>query len=139
MKSAVQFRSTAFNCTEAKDYFINDCCFGDDVLRWLIEQLRAQGLKVAGEPKQEDIGWYFCFYVGDSEHCFVISFQQNDPATSDQWLGWLERETGFLGSLFGGRKRGVLPEATQAIDAALKSSPEIQRVIWHEPGTAGRP
>ncbi len=135
MKTEVHFRSTAFNCTEPKDYFINDRCFGDDVARRLIQQLRAQGIQTAGEPGQEDFGWYLTFHAGFSEHCFVIGFQPNDPATGDQWLGWLERQTGFLGSLFGGRKRGILPEAIHAIDTALKASPDIERVTWHEPGT----
>jgi|RhiMethySRZTD1v2_1073278.scaffolds.fasta_scaffold02360_10 hypothetical protein len=134
LKTEVHFRSAAFNCSESKDYFINDSCFGDDVAWWLIQQLRAQGIQTADEPNQEDFGWYFTFYVGDTEHCFVIGFQPNDPTTGDQWLGWLERQTGFLGSLFGGRKRGILPEAVQVIDAALRASPDIQYVTWHEPG-----
>ena len=139
MKTEVHFRSTAFNCTEPKDYFINDCCFGDDVARWLIQQLRAQGIQTADAPDQEDFGWYVTLHAGGTEHCFVIGFQPNDAATGDQWLGWLERQTGFLGSLFGGRKRGILPEAILAIDTALKSSPDIQRVTWHEPGTDDEP
>jgi hypothetical protein len=139
MKSEVHFRSTAFNCTEPKDYFINQCCFGDDVARWLIQQLRATGIQTADEPGQEDFGWYLTFHAGGTEHCLSIGFQPNDEANGDQWLGWLERQTGFFGSLFGGRKRGILPEAIQAIDTALKSSPDIQRVSWHEPGTDDEP
>ncbi len=139
MKTEVHFHSTAFNCTEPKDYFINDCCFGDDLARWLIKQLRLQGLQTAAEPGQEDFGWFFTFHTGGAEHCFVIGFQPNDPAADDQWLGWLERHTGVLGSIFGGRKRGILPEAIQAVDTALKSSPDIQRVTWHEPGADDEP
>jgi hypothetical protein len=134
MKTEAHFRSTAFNCTETKDYFINPYCFGDDVARWLIQQLRAQGLQTADEPDQEDFGWYLTFHVGGTEHCFVIGFQSNDPAIGDRWIGWLERHTGFLGSLFGGRRRGILPEAIHAIDTALRTSPDIQDVTWHEPG-----
>src|SRR5215468_11314442 len=133
LKTEVHFRSTAFNCSEPKDYFINDCCFGDDIARWLIQQLRAQGVQTADEPGQEDFGWYLTFHVGGTEHCFVIGFQPNNPTTGDRWLGWLERQTGFLGSLFGGRKRGILPEAVQAIDTALRASPDVQCVTWREP------
>jgi hypothetical protein len=139
MKTEVHFRSTGFNCTEPRNYFINESCFGDDVARWLIQQLRAGGIQTAEEPDQEDFGWYFTFNAGGTEHCFVIGVQPNDPATGDQWLGWLERQTGFLGSLFGGRKRGILPEAIRAIDTALNASPDIQRVTWHEPGTDDQP
>ena len=30
MKSDVAFHSIAFNCTQPRDYFINEACFGDD-------------------------------------------------------------------------------------------------------------
>lgn len=133
MKTELQFRSTAFNCAEPKSYFINDSCFGDDVCRWLIQRLRAQGVQTADEPGQEDFGWYFTFQAAGVEHCFIVGFQPNDPAKGDRWLGWLERQTGFLGSRFGGRKRGIQPEAVQAIDAALTSSPDIHDIVWDEP------
>lgn len=135
MKTEVHFRGAAFNCTEPRDYFINPCCFGDDVARWLIERLRAQGLGTAEEPGQEDFGWFFTFFAGGAEHCFVIGFQDNDSVTGDQWLGFVERDTGFFSSIFGGRNRHISPEAIQAIDTALRSSPAIQRITWHHPGS----
>lgn len=133
MKTEVHFCSTAFNCTEPQDYFINSCCFGDDVARWLIQQLRAQGLQAADEPGQEDFGWYLTFYAGGIEHCFVVGFQPNDPASGDGWLGRIERHAGLRGSLLGGCDRGVSPEATRAIDAALRASPTIRSITWQEP------
>jgi hypothetical protein len=36
VRSLVTFKSTAFNVMERRPYFINDCCFGDDVAKWLI-------------------------------------------------------------------------------------------------------
>jgi hypothetical protein len=134
MKTGVFFHSTAFNCTEPRDYFINECCFGDDVARWLIQELKTRGIKTADEPGQEDFGWYFDFEAGGVPHCFVIGFQENDPAAGDRWFGSVERHTGFLSSIFGGRNRGVLPEAVEMIDTALKSSPDIQRITWCERG-----
>jgi len=32
------FQSNAFNTSEQRDYFINECCFGDDLARSLIER-----------------------------------------------------------------------------------------------------
>jgi hypothetical protein len=52
------FSTDRFNLSEPREYFINDCCYGDDAARWLVEQLRARGLTVT-EPGQEDWGWYF--------------------------------------------------------------------------------
>lgn len=134
MKTEVHFHSTVFNCTEPKDYFINECCFGDDVAKWLIQQFRAKGIQTADEPGQEDFGWYFTFHASGVEHCLVIGFQPNDPAAGDKWLCVVERHAGFFGSILGRRKHGILPEAIQMIDAALKSSPDIRQISWHEPG-----
>jgi hypothetical protein len=134
VKTEVQFHTTSFNCSDPKDYFINACCFGDDAARWLIQQLRAQGLRTDDEPGQEDFGWFFNFQIGEVKHCFVIGFQPNDRATGDRWLGSVEHHAGFWKSLFGGRKRGVLPEAIQAIDKALQSNQEIRRIVWNETG-----
>jgi hypothetical protein len=30
IRTVVTFNSSAFNTTQPKSYFINDCCFGDD-------------------------------------------------------------------------------------------------------------
>ena len=132
MNNEAHFHSTAFNCTEPRDYFINECCFGDDLCRWLIQQLHAQGIQTAADPSQEDFGWYFTFTEGGTEHCFIVSFQSNDPTSGDQWIAWVERQPGFIGSLFGGRQRGIRPEAIHAISAALTSSPDIRNLSWHE-------
>ena len=134
MKTQVFFHSTAFNCTEPRNYFINPECYGDDLARWLIERLRSQGVQVGDQPGMEDFGWFFTYHAGGQEHCFVLGFQPNDPEKGDRWLGTVERNVGFISSVFGGRNRGILPEAIEVIDAALRSSPDIQRVTWHERG-----
>ena len=132
MKTHFQFCSTAFNCTESRDYFINEGCFGDDVAKWLMERLGSQGIQTSDMPDQEDFGWYFTFHIDGIEHCVVLGFQPNDPANGDQWLGWIERHRGFIGSMFGGRDRGISPQAIVAIDSALNSSSEIRNFVWTE-------
>ena len=125
----VIFRSDAFNTSEAKDYFINECCFGDDLARWLIEQLRARGVHAESEPGQEDFGWYLTYRVGDTDYDFVIGSRggENDR---HEWLGWVERSAGFFGSLVGARKRGIKPEGVEVIHAILSSSPQFSDVRW---------
>ena len=54
----VLFTSDRFNLSEPREYFINDCCYGDDVAGWLVERLARAGLAPT-EPGQEDWGWYF--------------------------------------------------------------------------------
>lgn len=134
MNTEVTFRSTAFNVTEPKDHFINECCFGDDLCRWLIAELRRRGHQTDNEPGQEDFGWYFGFTVEGVDHSFVVSFQPNDPATGDRWLGWVERDCGFLASVIGGRNRNISASAIAVIHEALSSNDAIQAVRWSAKG-----
>lgn len=132
METEFTFKSTAFNCTETREYFLNPECFGDDLARWLIARLHQRGIETLDEPQQEDFGWYFTFWVAGVEHCLLLGFQPNDPSTGDQWLGWLERQVGFLASLTGGRKRGISSQAVSLINEILVTAPEIRDLEWQE-------
>lgn len=120
------FRTSAFNTSEVRPYFINDCCFGDDLARWMISRLRAAGLDTDPEPGQEDFGWYFGFTVADEKHCCVLGFQEDDP--EGIWHLWLERSRGLLGSLFGRRSRGISEAAASAIEAVLLEIPGLRNL-----------
>ncbi|MGB9103915.1 MAG: hypothetical protein WCC59_04075 [Terriglobales bacterium] len=131
VKTVVTFKSSAFNMSEPKEYFINPGSFGDDVARWLTEQLRCKGYQAAEVPGQEDFGWYFTFLVSGIEHCFVIGHRPGDDKSEGVWIGWLERSRGLVASVLRGRKRGIQPAAAWAIHEILSSSPQIQNVRWH--------
>jgi hypothetical protein len=131
MRTLVTFKSDAFNTSETKDYFINPQCFGDDVAKWLIQELSARGFQADSEPHQEDFGWYLTFRAGGAQHDLVIGFRPSDASSDRCWIGWLERKRGFLGSLLGGRNRGVQAAAVGAIHEILSRSPEIREVRWH--------
>src|SRR5688572_31743942 len=115
MKTKFEFCSRHFNISVPREYFINPCCYGDDLAWWLIEKLNALDIKTSSEPGQEDFGWYFTFTVNEVEHCVVVGFQPNDLESGDRWIGWIERQLGFLGSLTGGRNRAILPSAVAVI------------------------
>ena len=73
------FSSDRFNLSEPKDYFINDCCYGDDVARWLGERLQLRGWTVA-EPDQEDWGWYFDARNGQTTYFVGVGGTPAAPA-----------------------------------------------------------
>jgi hypothetical protein len=131
VKTVITFKSSVFNTSEPKAYFINPRCFGDDVAKWLIEQLRGKGYQATDGPGQEDFGWYFNFRVADVEHCFVIGYRPGDNKEEGVWIGFLERRRGFVASLLGARKRGIQPAAAEAIHAVLSHSPQIRSARWH--------
>lgn len=125
MRNAVRFKSAKFNTTEAKDYFINDICFGDDLANWFYEELKKRGLN-AVEPWQEDWGWQF-----EAENCLIsVSFD------GDEWQIHIEPILGFLDKLFG--KTIDISGLTKALHSALKSEPQISEKKWFESGKSGR-
>jgi hypothetical protein len=130
-KTVVTFKSSAFNTSEQREYFINPGCFGDDVAKWLGEQLRSKGYQTADTPGQEDFGWYLTFTVSGVEHCFVIGHRPGNGEDEDVWIGWLERSRGFVASVLGRRQRDIQPSAARAIHEVLSGSPQIRNVRWH--------
>jgi hypothetical protein len=126
----VTFTSSDFNTTEPKDYFINTCCFGDDVARWLIDQFKGQGIDTDEKPGQEDFGWYVIFSVNAMPHCFVFSFRPSDDSGGGQWIGWVER-CGALRTFLGRRTKNVDSSAVEVIHRTLTSAPIIHDVRWH--------
>ena len=128
VRREVTFRSSAFNTTEHRDYFINEGCFGDDLAKWLMTRLREGGVETDPEPGQEDFGWYFNFTVPAGTHCCVIGYQPDEP--HGVWHLWLERSRGFVASIFGRRNHGIDEEAVNAIDRALRSSSEVSEINW---------
>ena len=57
MRSHVTFKTQRFNQTEVHPHFINECCFGEDCIAWLIAELRARGWEDMTDAWQEDWGW----------------------------------------------------------------------------------
>jgi len=128
-RTCVTFKSSAFNTTEAKDYFINLCCFGDDVAKWLIEELKNRKIEVDNEPGQEDFGWYLTFFYNGTRYNFVLGWRPEDDENEGDWIGTIER-AGVLAAVLG-RKRRVEREVVSLIHDILVSSPKARDIRWH--------
>ncbi|HKA18505.1 MAG TPA: hypothetical protein VKN18_09315 [Blastocatellia bacterium] len=129
-RTVVTFQSDSFNTSEPKDYFINDCCFGDDLARWMIERLGSSGVETDSEPGQEDFGWYFNFKLTENFYCVVLGFRPGEEGEGE-WVAWLERARGFVASVFGYRKREIEVAACNVLNAALQERSVIRNVRWH--------
>jgi hypothetical protein len=114
------FRSSAFNTSKVRPYFLNSHNFGDDLAQHLIYELRKMGCP-AEEPGQEDFGWYVPFKVIGKLHVALIGFR---PADRD-WLLSIERPP----LLF--LRRRVDAAAPRAIHAALSDPAKFEHVRWH--------
>jgi hypothetical protein len=131
IRTIVTFKSTAFNMTEPRDYFINPCCYGDDVAKWLMIELRKRGIQSDEKPGQEDFGWYLNFHVPRTDYTLVIGHRAGEGHDEGTWIIWLERRRGLMRSLLGSRKRGIQLPAVDAIHSILSSSPQIRDIRWH--------
>jgi len=127
MRTVATFRNPAFNTTDERPYFIGPGCFGDDLARWLITRLRANGTTTADHPGQEDFGWYFDFDVAEGPHTRLIALR---PGMN--WVIWAERRRGPFALLFGGRHRGISRAAVTAIHEALVAAPGVTDLRWHD-------
>lgn len=117
MRNAVRFKSSKFNTTEVRDYFINDICFGDDLANWLFEELSQNGLK-AVKPWQEDWGWQF-----EAENCLIsVGFN------GDEWQIYVELITGFFQKLAG--KTNDISAVTKNLHQILEKESEIFDTEW---------
>jgi hypothetical protein len=130
LRTIVTFTSAVFNSTEQKPYFINPCCFGDDVARWLIEQFRERGIAADEEPGQEDFGWYVTLRTNDIAHWFLFSFRPSDGIDDGKWIGFVER-CGFIRGLLGRGATTVDRSAVDTIHRILTTSSNIENVRWH--------
>jgi hypothetical protein len=130
-RTLVTFRSDRFETRLPGEHFVNPGCFGDDVARWLIRELRARGIETADEPEPEDFGWYFGFRAGDVDCELVIGWRPGGDGEPGTWIGWIERSANLLLSVLGGRRRGIPPEAMAAVHAVLAGSGRVSDVRWH--------
>ena len=131
IRTVVTFESTIFNMTKPRDYFINPCCFGDDVGEWLIRELRQQGMRTDEKPGQEDFGWYVNFDSAGIAHTFVIGHRPHGQTEEGTWIGCLERKRGLIGSILGARSHGIQASAAETIHKILSASPLVREVRWH--------
>jgi hypothetical protein len=83
------------------------------------------------EPRQEDFGWYFSFRPGKTEHQFIIGYRPGSEKRAGTWIGWVERRTGFIGSVGGSRGRGIEATAIHAIHSVLTGDRRVSTVRWH--------
>lgn len=130
-RTVVTFRSGAFNTSIPGTGFVNASCFGDDLAAWLIGRLRARGIDTDGRPGAEDFGWYLRFRLGGARYCIVVGHRPDDGPGEGDWVAWLERDAGLLGSLLGRRERGILPEAARLLHAVLSASDDVRDIHWH--------
>lgn len=122
------FSSERFNTQTTMDYFINPTCFGDDLGKWLLEELDEKGIPSELDgPDQEDFGWYVNFSSDNEDVTCLIIYSEDE----NLWYLILEKNAGLIGTLFGKRKDKVTPSAINIINNILQNNVDIKNLEWH--------
>jgi hypothetical protein len=127
--TCVLVRSDAFNVHASRSYFINPENYGDDVVRWPMEELRRREIEVDGaDPDQEDHGWYCTFTCEERLYDLVVSHVPT--AEGSDWLACIERSHGIFLSMLGQRNRSIAEGVALLIHEILASSDLCGEIRW---------
>ena len=130
MQSDIVFETNRFNLSEAKDHFINPCCFGEDLAAWLRGALAQKGID-ASEPGQEDWGW--CLDATHEGASYFIAIGGNpDDSASDpnqgEWRIAIEKRRSLWDKLMGKNRQTPDEPILDVIAGILKSQPDFRNV-----------
>jgi hypothetical protein len=128
LRTHVTFRTSRFNQTEVRPYFINPNCFGDDRAAWLVSGLHERGWTDLSEPWQEDWGWQTSTARGGRKYLISVGSTEED---APGWLVHVQEHTGLLARLRGKAGPGALRELLDAIHQVLMTGPEVEHIRWH--------
>jgi hypothetical protein len=124
-QNLVTFKSSSFNTSERMPYFLHTNSFGDDLAKWLIDELKFRDMQADELPTQRDYGWYFHFSPGVALHRLSLTFIPLGEF-GGEWMGCVERFALIS-------KRARIPDraAVEAVHRILSASSMIQNIQWH--------
>lgn len=128
MRSHVTFKTQRFNQTEVHPHFINECCFGEDCIAWLIAELRARGWEDLTHAWQEDWGWQTSGKRDGRRYLLSVGMI---PEDEPEWLAHVTEPVPLLDRLRGRGALTVLPRLAPALHDVLRSAPDVREVAWH--------
>ncbi|MEZ0332522.1 MAG: hypothetical protein ACAI18_00830 [Gemmatimonadales bacterium] len=128
MRSHVTFKTPRFNQTEVRQHFINDCCFGEDCIAWLIGELRGRGWTDLTEAWQEDWGWQTSGKRDGRRYLLSVGLI---PEDEPEWLVHIGEKAPLLDRLRGRGEPKVLPKLAPALHEVLRSASDVGDVSWH--------
>ena len=129
MRNHVTFKTTRFNQTDVRPHFINDCCFGEDCIAWVIAELRARGWTDITEAWQEDWGWQTSGERDGRRYLLSVSLV---PEDEPEWLVHVTERPPLLDRLRGRGRLVVLPRLAPDLHEVLRAAPDVREVAWYD-------
>lgn len=108
--------------------FVSQLDSVEEVPRSLAQALKRMSVDTDLHVTTEDEGWGITFRHNGVGYRFWSRFDiTSEPLDC---MGWLERDIGFLASLFGSRETNTYPEIEPIIQSALAGLPTVRDVSW---------
>ena len=113
-----------FNLSVVGKDFINDCCFGEDFSKWLVEELGKTGVE-ADVICMEDFGWANSAKYQDATYLMCVAgVPANNPSRPNygEWHVMLERKRSLMEKLFGKNRIAATEPIFEKIQQMLRSA-----------------
>lgn len=126
MKWMIEFTTDMFNSTEVGQHFINERCFGEDLIHWLIKQFDDPSFTLE-EPFQEDWGW--ATLARKQSETFSVGVGILDESIGEvpaRWLLMVEKMRRFI--VFGSKESPELGRLVDKIEQILNNSDRITEI-----------
>lgn len=114
----IHFQTDQFNTTEIGEHFINDCCFGEDLMEWIRDRNKEIGFEVKFDG-QEDWGWYIACIFDNRQYTICCGYRPDDKT----WLVFVNKHRSLKEMLFGKAKIADDDPLLHKLFQFLKTSP----------------
>ena len=126
----ISFFTNLFESAQVEPHFINERCFGEDLAKWLIGEMRESGFSFAA-PYQEDWGWEFAAEKGGERYFVQVGIADNSIGRENaEWI--VAIESGRRWFEFGAKKAEGAIELCREIDRILDGEPQIAKSEWED-------
>ena len=126
----ILFKTSRFNLSKVGEHFINPCCFGEDLARWLRLQLEEKNV-FATQPYQEDWGWELSVTHSNDSYYLGMSGNADDSAANSdegEWRIIVEKRRSIWQRLTGKGKIAADDALVVLIENILSRQPDISNV-----------